>query len=188
MKAPQPWAILEHKFYFDELYDRLFYYPADWLARFLGWAIEGPIIGGSIRGLSTGVREAAGAVRQLQTGLVRTYAFGVAAGLAVLVLVFIAVDEQMTAPASAGSPRTLILLPLIAALVIWVVPMPRVWIGPAALAVALAEIGCSGSRRSRGSTSTRAGLQESSQATWSRTSRSRTTSGCSRGSRSGSSG
>ena len=91
MKAPKPWAILEHKFYFDELYDRLFYWPADRLARLLGWAIEGPIIGGSIRGLSTGVREAAGAVRQLQTGLVRTYAFGVAAGLAVLVLVFIAV-------------------------------------------------------------------------------------------------
>ena len=91
MKAPKPWAILEHKFYFDELYDRLFYHPAEWLARFLGWAIEGPIIGGSLRGLSTGVREAAGAVRQLQTGLVRTYAFGVAAGLAVLVLVFIAV-------------------------------------------------------------------------------------------------
>jgi NADH-quinone oxidoreductase subunit L len=90
-KAPKSWAILEHKFYFDELYDRLFYYPADWLARFLGWAIEGPIIGGSLRGLATGVRDAAGAVRQLQTGLVRTYAFGVAAGLAVLVLVFIAV-------------------------------------------------------------------------------------------------
>lgn len=36
---------------------------------------------------------------------------------------------------------TLILVPLIAALVIWVVPMPRVWVGPAALAVALAEIG-----------------------------------------------
>src|SRR4029079_16313551 len=35
---------------------------------------------------------------------------------------------------------TLILLPLIAGMVIWVVPMPRVWIGPAALAVALAEI------------------------------------------------
>ena len=92
LKAPKSWAVLEHKFYFDELVRPALLLPGRRArARFLGWAIEGPIIGGSIRGLSTGVREAAGAVRQLQTGLVRTYAFGVAAGLAVLVLVFIAV-------------------------------------------------------------------------------------------------
>src|SRR4029079_10261914 len=27
-KAPRPWAVLEHKFYFDELYNGLFYWPA----------------------------------------------------------------------------------------------------------------------------------------------------------------
>src|SRR5262245_45185726 len=32
-------------------------------------------------------------------------------------------------------------MPLIAAAVIWVIPLPRVWVGPAALAVSLAEIG-----------------------------------------------
>ena len=36
---------------------------------------------------------------------------------------------------------TLILLPLIGALVLWVVPMPRVWVAPAALAIALFEVG-----------------------------------------------
>jgi len=38
-------------------------------------------------------------------------------------------------------PTTLILLPLIAAVVLWVVPMPRVWVAPAALLVSLFEVG-----------------------------------------------
>ena len=36
---------------------------------------------------------------------------------------------------------TMIMLPLIAGLVLWVVPMPKVWIAPAALLVSLFEIG-----------------------------------------------
>ncbi len=91
MEAPRSQPVLEHKFYFDELYDWLFYKPADGLARLLGWAIEEPVIRGSLTGLTAGMRGAANGVRQLQTGLVRTYAFALAAGLAVLILVFIAV-------------------------------------------------------------------------------------------------
>ena len=62
---------------------------------------------------------------------------------------------------------TLILLPLIAGLVIWVVPMPRVWIGPAALAVALAEVLFWIEAVARFDFD-KGGLQESSQATWSK--------------------
>jgi NADH-quinone oxidoreductase subunit L len=90
-KAPRPWAILEHKFYFDELYDGLFYWPAVAFARVLDWTVEGPIVNGSIVGVAGLTRRAGVYVRGLQTGLVRVYAFAVAAGLAVLVLVFIAV-------------------------------------------------------------------------------------------------
>jgi len=90
-KAPKPWAVLEHKFWFDELYDVLFYRPAVALSKALYWVVEGPVIGGSITEVSGGFRSAGGWVRKLQTGIVRTYAFGLAAGLAVLVLVFIAV-------------------------------------------------------------------------------------------------
>jgi NADH-quinone oxidoreductase subunit L len=90
-KAPRPWAILEHKFYFDELYNSLFYWPAVALARGLDWTVEGPIVNGSIVGIAELTRRTGDWFRDLQTGLVRVYAFAVAAGLAVLVLVFIAV-------------------------------------------------------------------------------------------------
>jgi NADH-quinone oxidoreductase subunit L len=90
-KAPRPWAVLERKFYFDELYNGLFYWPAVAFSRILSWTIEGPIVNGSIVGVAGLTRRAGSLVRELQTGLVRVYAFAVAAGLAVLVLVFIAV-------------------------------------------------------------------------------------------------
>jgi NADH-quinone oxidoreductase subunit L len=89
--APRSWAILEHKFYFDEAYDLVFYKPAVALSLALYRFVEGPLVTGSIREIATGFRDAGGWVRKLQTGLVRTYAFGLAAGAAVLVLVFIAV-------------------------------------------------------------------------------------------------
>jgi NADH-quinone oxidoreductase subunit L len=90
-KAPRSWAVLEHKFYFDELYNGLFYWPAVAVARILDWTVEGPVVNGSIVGVAGLTRRAGGWFRELQTGLVRMYAFALAAGLAVLVLVFIAV-------------------------------------------------------------------------------------------------
>jgi NADH-quinone oxidoreductase subunit L len=91
LEAPRSWAVLEHKFYFDELYNGLFYWPAVALSRILDWTVEGPVVNGSIVGVAGLTRRAGGWFRELQTGLVRMYAFAVAAGLAVLVLVFIAV-------------------------------------------------------------------------------------------------
>jgi NADH-quinone oxidoreductase subunit L len=87
------WAqnLLEHKFYFDEAYDFAFYRPTVALAKGLARWIEGPIIGGSIKELATGVREAGFGTGRLQTGLVRTYAFAIAASLAVITIVFVAV-------------------------------------------------------------------------------------------------
>jgi NADH-quinone oxidoreductase subunit L len=89
--APRPAAILERKFYFDELYDGLFYWPTVALAKGLYWVVEVPLVGGSIRGVTDAARWSARRVRSLQTGLVRSYAFALAAGAAVLVLVFVAV-------------------------------------------------------------------------------------------------
>ncbi len=60
---------------------------------------------------------------------------------------------------------TLVLVPLIAAAVVWIVPMPRVWIGPAAVAVALAEVGFWIHALSQFDFS-KGGLQESNQASW----------------------
>ena len=83
--------VLEHKFYFDELYDLLFYRPAAITARLWTRAIEGPIVGGSLAGIGLSTRELGRRVTQAQTGLVRTYALALAGSLAVLAVVFVSV-------------------------------------------------------------------------------------------------
>jgi len=82
---------LERKLYFDELYQAVFYYPAVGIAR--GWTrfVEGPLIGGSISGVASATRELGRGVGHAQTGYLRTYALAIAAGLAVLAMVFVSV-------------------------------------------------------------------------------------------------
>ncbi len=82
---------LEHKFYFDELYDVVFYRPAVWLARALGRWVEQPLIAGSGREIGDDTRDLGGIMARLQTGLVRTYALAIASALAVLAVVFVVV-------------------------------------------------------------------------------------------------
>jgi NADH-quinone oxidoreductase subunit L len=89
--APKPWRVLERKFYFDELYDTLFYRPAVATTKVLYALVEGPLIGGSVEGISGTTRGLSRGVRGLQTGLVRTYALAFAAGFAILAVVFVAV-------------------------------------------------------------------------------------------------
>jgi len=60
--------VLEHKFYFDELYDALFYRPAVWIAGAWGRYVERPLIGGSLAGIGLGAREASSRVASVQTG------------------------------------------------------------------------------------------------------------------------
>ena len=83
--------VLEHKLYFDELYDAAFYRPAVFIARGLGRWIERPLVFGSVRELSEGIRGLGLDTSKLQTGLVRTYALAIAASLAVVTVVFVAV-------------------------------------------------------------------------------------------------
>jgi NADH-quinone oxidoreductase subunit L len=83
--------VLERKFYFDELYDYAFFRPAVGTARFLRRAVEEPIVQGSIGGVSETFRGLGLWTRRAQTGLVRTYALAIAAGLAVMTIVFVAV-------------------------------------------------------------------------------------------------
>ena len=48
LKVPKPVTLFEKKFYWDELYDAVFYKPADLISRGLGRFFEQPVIGGSI--------------------------------------------------------------------------------------------------------------------------------------------
>jgi NADH-quinone oxidoreductase subunit L len=82
---------LEHKFYFDEVYDAVFYRPAAWTARAFGRLIEQPLIAGSGRELGRETRDLGGVLARLQTGLLRTYALAIASALAVLAVVFVVV-------------------------------------------------------------------------------------------------
>jgi NADH-quinone oxidoreductase subunit L len=86
-----PQRVLEHKFYFDELYDALFYRPSVWCAKAFHRRIEGPLISDSARELGDDARDLGGLVSQLQTGLLRTYALAIASSVAVLAIVFVAV-------------------------------------------------------------------------------------------------
>jgi NADH-quinone oxidoreductase subunit L len=89
-----PWAArtLEHKFYFDEAYDLAFYEPADRTSLAIDRFVEQPLFLGSMGGIARSVRVAAGRLSRVQTGFVREYAFALAAGLAVLAVVFILVS------------------------------------------------------------------------------------------------
>ena len=82
--------VLEDKFYFDWLYDRIFYAPVR--------AGSPPACGASSRSPScsrpaptsaTRRSTPASLVRRLQTGLLRTYVFFLAAGAAAVVLAFL---------------------------------------------------------------------------------------------------
>jgi len=83
--------VLEHKFYFDELYDAVFYRPTVWLAKALFRGVEDPLIAESSTSLGQDTRDLGGIVARLQTGLLRTYVLAIASGAAVLAIVFIAV-------------------------------------------------------------------------------------------------
>ena len=83
--------LLEHKLYFDELYDALFSRPSQLIANLLREKVEEPIIQGSLGEIGDGVREAGSGTARLQTGLLRSYALVIAVSVVVLVVVFMAV-------------------------------------------------------------------------------------------------
>ena len=82
--------VLEHKLYFDELYDAVFYRPAVAVARLLHLGVERPLVDGSIDVTATSVQEAGRLATVVQTGYLRSYALALTAGLAVLSVLFVA--------------------------------------------------------------------------------------------------
>jgi len=91
VRVPAALPLLEKKFYWDELYDLVFYRPADLVSRALGRFFEQPVVAGSIGEVTQGFRVGAGEVSRAQNGLVRSYALALAAGVAVLAVVFLSV-------------------------------------------------------------------------------------------------
>jgi NADH-quinone oxidoreductase subunit L len=88
---PGIWRILEHKLYFDEAYDALFYRPAAALSVALRRNVEEPVVERSLDEIGAGAIQVGGEVGRVQSGLLRTYAVAVAFAVCVLVVVFVAV-------------------------------------------------------------------------------------------------
>jgi NADH-quinone oxidoreductase subunit L len=89
VRAPKPVHLFERKFYWDELYDLIWYRPADLVARGLYAFIEKPLIAGSLAAVSGGAGFGSRELGRAQNGLVRSYALALASGLAVLIVVFV---------------------------------------------------------------------------------------------------
>jgi NADH:ubiquinone oxidoreductase subunit 5 (subunit L)/multisubunit Na+/H+ antiporter MnhA subunit len=89
--SPGSWRVLEHKLYFDELYDAVFYRPAAALSVALRRNVEEPVVERSLDEIGVGTLQVGGEVARVQSGLLRTYAVAIAFAVAVLVVVFVAV-------------------------------------------------------------------------------------------------
>jgi NADH-quinone oxidoreductase subunit L len=87
--VPSVRRVLEQKFYFDWLYDRIFYAPAAWISDALRREFEEPVVLQTGTDVGETTLATGGLVRRLQTGLLRTYVLFVAAGAAAVVLAFL---------------------------------------------------------------------------------------------------
>ncbi|EFL90000.1 NADH-quinone oxidoreductase subunit L [Ahrensia sp. R2A130] len=80
------YKFLLNKWYFDELYERIFIRPAMWLGRFLWKQGDGRIIDGfGPNGIAARVQDVTARVVKLQTGYLYHYAFAMLIGAAALI-------------------------------------------------------------------------------------------------------
>ena len=85
-------TLVEHKYYVDELYDRVFVRPGLALARFLNNVVEPRVIDGAVNGIANFFLLEAREFRLIQTGRVSSYALwtlGGAIGIVVVVAAFL---------------------------------------------------------------------------------------------------
>ncbi len=82
--------LFEKKFYWDELYDLIWYRAGDGIARGLYAFVERPLIAGSLAAVTGGAGLGSRELGRAQNGLVRSYALALAGGLAILAVVFVA--------------------------------------------------------------------------------------------------
>ncbi len=91
--APGAYQFFLNKWYFDELYDKIFVRPARWLGR-LFWRNDTQVIDGyGPDGIAARVKDLAGLAHRFQTGYLYHYAFVMLTGIAVFVTVMIAFDR-----------------------------------------------------------------------------------------------
>jgi NADH-quinone oxidoreductase subunit L len=80
---------LKRAWFVDPLYAAIIERPGRALADFSAWVIDRKVIDGAVNGVAVAVRTSGGQLRRLQTGYVRNYALGVAAGTVALLAWFL---------------------------------------------------------------------------------------------------
>jgi NADH-quinone oxidoreductase subunit L len=90
-RLPVVQRALEHKLYFDEAYDAVFFKPAAAIAAQLRRVIEDPFVLAAGPDLGETTMDAARVVRRLQTGMLRTYVLFLGTGMAIMAVVFLVV-------------------------------------------------------------------------------------------------
>ncbi len=87
--APAVYRFVFNKWYFDELYDRIFVRPAQWLGRTFWQVGDATIIDGVPNGLAALTADGSRQVVRLQTGSIAVYAFTMLIGLVALVSIYL---------------------------------------------------------------------------------------------------
>ena len=91
VRVPKAVTLFEKKFYWDELYDAVFYRGAGLVTKGFSSLVERPLIAGSLTAVTAAFGLGSRELSLAQTGLVRSYALALTGGLAVLAVVFLAV-------------------------------------------------------------------------------------------------
>jgi len=88
MAHPEPWsariprlqALLEHKYYFDQLYDRVFVRPLDRIAHWGDRSVDRTLIDGSLTGVARVLEEGGDSLSLAENGFFRSYVLVFVAG------------------------------------------------------------------------------------------------------------
>jgi NADH-quinone oxidoreductase subunit L len=86
---PGVYQFLLNKWYFDELYDRIFVQPLIRLARTFWQVGDATLIDGVPNGLATLATDSSSQVVKLQTGNLAAYAFSMLIGVVALISIFL---------------------------------------------------------------------------------------------------
>jgi len=86
-----PWAqrLLEHKYYFDEIYDAVFVRPMDWFAGFALRDVEEPVIDGVVVDTGLVTRASATSLSLTQSGYFRNYVLVFVGGAVIAAVILI---------------------------------------------------------------------------------------------------
>ena len=86
---PGLYDLVLNKYYFDELYDRIFVRPANRVARLLWTVGDATLIDGVPNGIAALTTDGSAQVVRIQTGSIAVYAFTMLIGLVALVSIFL---------------------------------------------------------------------------------------------------